>query len=223
MMFATQDKQRLYLDSWNYNAALILSELARIVVEYGGRVEPPRHTAIVTNRSIDSAIRDYTAKLNRLAELYKLYGANAARDGEIARLRGEIDRLSSIDNEPVEVPGQNWIHFLLNGKVYSLSLDDNPFFPFYYSKTPLRDDGKYSLDACRYEFDKSWTYDCFLTSKARLVDRHNAANEIFHILSGAKDSRIVRDSRKVRVPNTYDGGYHMETVYDKERLATIDY
>lgn len=222
-MFATQDKQRLYLDSWNYNAVLILGELVRIVVEHGGRVEPPRHTAIVTNRSIDSAIRDYTAKLNRLAELYKLYGANAARDDEIVRLRGEIDRLSSIKNDPVEVPGQNWIHFVLNGKVYSLLLDENPFFEFYYSKTPLRDDGKYSLDACIEEFDKGWVYDCLLTSEATADDRHNAANEVFRILTGAKDTRIIRDSRRVRVPNTYDGGYHMETVYDKERLATIDY
>ena len=222
-MFATQDKQRLYLDSWNYNAALILSELARIVVEHGGRVEPPRHTAIVTNRSIDSAIRTYTARLDRLVELNKLYGASEARDCEIIRLRGEIDRLSSIKNDPVEVPGQNWIHFVLNGKVYSMSLDENPFFEFYYSKTPLRDDGKYSLDACIDEFDKGWVYDCLLTGEATADDRHNAANEVFRIMTGAKDTRIIRDSKRVRVPNTYDGGYHMETVYEKERLATIDY
>ena len=222
-MFATQDRQRLYLSSWSYNAALILNELSNIVVEHGGRVEPPRHTAIISNRSIESAIREYMSKLDRLIGVREGHEANPARDHGIDRLRSEIDRLSSIDNAPVEVPGQSWIHFVIGDTVYYLTLDDNPFFCFYYSKTPLREGGKYSLDDCIRDFDKSWLLDCFLNSKAAAADRANAAKEMFRILLDAQNSEIIRNSKRVRVPNTYDGGYHMETVYDRERIATINY
>ena len=64
-MLVFKENERLYLKSWNYNAACIISELAKIVINSGGRVKPTFH-AIISNRTIDSIIKDYSFKL----ELY---------------------------------------------------------------------------------------------------------------------------------------------------------
>lgn len=38
-MFVLKDGERLYLKPWEYNAALIMTELANIVKRTGGRVQ----------------------------------------------------------------------------------------------------------------------------------------------------------------------------------------
>lgn len=64
-MFITQENQRLYLNTWEYNAARVLTELANTVIIRGVRVKP-LHTAIISNRSITNAKQEYTEK-NRTA------------------------------------------------------------------------------------------------------------------------------------------------------------
>ncbi|MBQ1777384.1 MAG: hypothetical protein IIZ93_04420 [Acidaminococcaceae bacterium] len=49
------------------------------------------------------------------------------------------------------------------------------------------------------------------------------AARILEYLTGEKNSPIYRDGKKQRVPNVYNGGYHYETVYNPERIATIDF
>jgi hypothetical protein len=110
---------------------------------------------------------------------------------------------------------------------YYIQLDDNPFFPFYYQKTPIAEDNTRSNDACLDEIDKSWLWDCFFTTSDQkqdiTADRKEAANIIFNKLLSASNSVIRRDSRRTRVPNTYNSGYHYETVYAKERREKIDF
>ena len=55
MSIVTKDNERLYLKSWQYNAARILSELANIVKTNGGRVQPLK-TAIISDRSLSYTI-----------------------------------------------------------------------------------------------------------------------------------------------------------------------
>ena len=69
-MFITQEDQRLYLGTWEYNASQILTELAKIVINNGGRVKPLKN-AIVSNRSITDAKQEYTEKIKQLTELEK--------------------------------------------------------------------------------------------------------------------------------------------------------
>ena len=57
-MYVAKDNQRLYLDSWSYNAALVLTELAKIVWNNGGRVKPV-NKALITNRSLSEIIDKY--------------------------------------------------------------------------------------------------------------------------------------------------------------------
>ena len=73
------------------------------------------------------------------------------------------------------------------------------------------------------EDKKEWFYDCFLSWGCSESDIKEGANLIFNMLCNAPFSEIRRFSRRQRVPNTYNNGYHYETVYAPERRAKIDF
>lgn len=179
MAIVIKDGERLYLRAWEYNAARIISELANIVKNHGGRVEPT-HTAIISDRS------------------------------------------ATEEAEPITVTHTTYISFVLDETHYYYQVNENPFFEFYYSKTPIKN-GKYSKDAGLETDKKEWLYDCFFSSNCEEPNIVEAANLIFNMLCNAPISKIIRDSYKKRVPNTYNNGYHMETVYRPERMETVDF
>lgn len=216
-MFATHDGERLYLTSWCYNACLIMTELAKIVENEGGRVRPC-HTAIISNRSITEAIHKVQDKIDRASTLEPNEKINAV----IADWKAEKEKYEAINNEPIEVSQMLDISFALDGFYYGYSMNDNPFFPFHARKTRIKD-GKYSLDACFEEVDKNWQWDCFYMMDCSKEDIKEAANLIFNQLLEMNPSTIRRQGNRRRVPNTYDGGYHYEMVYKPERLAEIDF
>lgn len=179
MAIVTKDGKRLYLRAWEYNAARIITELANIVKNHGGRVKPT-HTAIISDRSAEE------------------------------------------ENEPITVTHTNYISFVLDEVYYYYQVNDNPFFEFYYYKTPIKN-GKRSRDAGLEADKKEWLFDCFFESNCAQQDIVEAANLIFNMLCNAPMSKIIRDSYKQRVPNTYNDGYHMETVYKPERMEKVDF
>lgn len=213
-MIITKENERLYLSSWNYNAAQILTELAKIIVNNGGKVKPTK-AAIISNRSISEAI--YKNE-NRLEHITNSEKAKAA----IESITAEIEALKSINNEPIKVTHLTYINFILDGVYYSYSVDDNPFFPFYIYKTPIKD-GKRSADATAIEDQKEWLFDCFFKMNCNKADIVEAANLIFNMLVNAKNSLIIRESRRQRVANTYNSGYHYEVIYNKERFIDINF
>ena len=214
-MIITRENERLYLTSWNYNAALVLSELAKIVINNGGNVKPTK-TAIISNRSVDAVIRENEIRIERLENSKK------ANNAIIANLISENESLKGINNEPIKVTHLTYINFTIDGVYYSYSVDDNPFFPFYIYKTPIKD-GKRSADAAGVEDKKEWLFDCFLKMNCSKSDIVEAANIIFNMLINSNNSPIIRNSRRQRVPNTYNNGYHYETIYNKERFVDIDF
>lgn len=221
-MFSTQDGERLYLNSWNYNAMLILNEVGKLVTAAGGRVQPAK-TAIITNRSVTSAKAEYSSKLEKLREADEHLQPNESRTEHINTLTAKLNVLEAIDNEPVEVPGRSWIKFVLDGMIYYLEMDDNPFFDFNYYKTPVSEDGEYSQDTCLDAFPKGWLADILLTYECTEDDRKRAADEVFNMLHKAEITPIVLSSKRIRVPNRYDGGYHYEDIYEKERIGRVDF
>ena len=214
-MIITRENERLYLTSWNYNAALVLSELAKIVINNGGNVKPTK-TAIISNRSVDAVIRENESRIERLENSKK------ANNAIIANLISENESLKGINNEPVKVTHLTYINFTIDGVYYSYSVDDNPFFPFYIYKTPIKD-GKRSADAACVEDKKEWLFDCFLKMNCSKSDIVEAANLIYNMLITSDNSPIIRNSRRQRVPNTYNNGYHYETIYSKERFVDVDF
>lgn len=145
MAIVLNDGERLYLRAWEYNAARILTELANIVKNHGGRVKPT-HTAIISDRSAEK------------------------------------------EAEPITVTHTSYISFIMNETYYYYQVNDNPFFEFYYNKTPIKN-GTRSRDAGLEADKKEWLFDCFFGSNCGQQDILKAANLIFNMLCHAPMSR----------------------------------
>ena len=228
MSFFTQDNQTLYFDSWCYNAALILEELAKIIQNNGGIVKAANHTGYIVNRSLLSVAKKARLDAERVK---KAMIENGLADTEkrreyIANRERAAEELENAENEPVKVSYLSYISFVLDGVYYYFQIDDNPFFDHYFVKTPVIDGCKASKDACIENVTREWLFDSFIKvcAPAEIADdRKEAANIIFNYLVAAKNSVIRVDSRRFRVHNTYNSGYHYETVKNKERFETLEW
>lgn len=132
------------------------------------------------------------------------------------------NRSTEEKSEPIAVTHTSYISFILDETYYYYQVNDNPFFEFYYNKTPIKN-GKRSRDAGLEGDKKEWVFDCFFGNNCGDSDIIEAANLIFKMLCNAPMSKIIRSRHKQRVPNTYDEGWHFETVYAPERLENIDF
>lgn len=222
MAIVTKENQRLYLRTWEYNAARIITELANIVENHGGRVKPMEYNAVISNRHLSESIKEAQSKIDSVKTAIKERGTTEAREKYLSDNEKELAQMEAIDNEPITVAHTSYITFIDDEKRYYYQVNSNPFFEFYYSKTPIKN-GKYSRDAALMEDKKDWLYDCFFGFSASKADVTEAANLIYNMLINAPNSPIMRDGKKQRVPNTYNDGYHLEMVYAPERIGKIDF
>ena len=191
-LIVLKDNERLYLTTWNYNAAKILSHLAKIVTDNGGRVKPMKN-AVISNRTRDAAMREYREKIERYTELEKA-NHNPARANAIREYSEKLQRLEMINNDPITVTHTSYIRFVLNDTMYYYQVNDNMFFDFYYSKIPIVN-GEYN-SMCYSDGDKKeWLYDCFFRADCSDADIIEAANMIFNMLMNAKFSTVCRRER----------------------------
>ena len=223
-MLVMRDYERLYLSSWNYNAARIMTRLASRIEDAGGTVKP-LHPAIISNRHLDQKIYDLTER----AENYRKFAEKHPEHKELSEkaikaIEEEIKEAEAQQEEPIRVTHTTYISAKLDGKYISVSLDDNPFFDFRLIKTPLRNNGtQYSQDAASEEFTKEWLYDCFLTGSANDEEIKEAAEMILNAIQSAPDSKIIRGYHFERVQNRYNDGWHKEKILDRERIGKIDW
>lgn len=217
-MIVLKDGEQLYLRNWEYNACRITSALAVIVENNGGTVKPNKKPVII-NRTLLQAIRELEDKVKQIDLLDKPLPER--QEAYAAKQRKQLEELSAINNEPLEVTHTGYITFILDDMYYYYEVSDNPFFPFHYIKTPIVN-GRYSRDAALEEDPKEWLYDCFFSFNVSEADIKEAANLIFNMLMNAKKSTVIRDGKRTRVPNTYNSGYHYETVYAPERWERVE-
>lgn len=222
MSIVIRDGERLYLGSWEYNAARIISKLAEIVENNGGRVKPT-HYAIISNRTLEEAKQEYKTRIEKAnAAIAKHGDNNDICKKAIATWQEKIDEYNRINNDPIRVTHTTYISFVLDGIYYYYQVDSNPLFDFYFRKTPVVN-GKASRDAAGENASKEWLLDCYWYSGCNDAKIKEAAYLIFNELVSARNSKIIRDSKRVRVSNTYNSGYHYETVYERERFENIDF
>lgn len=219
-MIVIRENERLYLSTWEYNMCRIMTTLAEQVVGRGGRVKPQKK-AIISNRNVDALKREYSEKIETYIELEKeqSYPPRAAAS---TKYREKLEELEAVNNEPITVTHTSYISFVLNDMYYYYQMDDNPFFEFMYSKTPIRN-GKRSANIYLSEDIKEWakSYDLFKTLTDMEVS--DAATKILEMLLSAPISEVYRETKRTRVPNTYDDGYHYEMILEPERFNTVDF
>lgn len=220
-MIVTKDNQRLYATSWQYNSARILTRLAQLVTAQGGKVKP-LHPAILSDRNLEDDIQDIEVRIRTLTEQEN----ESHSDAQILALQtclSRLDRLQAIPNTPITVTHTSYISFAMNGLYYSYQLDDNPFLPFYYMKTPI-ENGTYSGDACLANEPKPWLNDnSFIRYGCSDSEIETAAQAILALLLAAPLSTLRHDTKRTRIPNAYDSGYHFENIPVKERRLKIDF
>lgn len=221
MSIVTKENQRLYLSSWEYNAARIISELANIVKNNGGQVKPT-NCAVISNRSLKASIQEAAERVTALTDAIKERGNNETRSEALERHSADLARLQAIGNDPITVTHTSYITFTQGGTYYYYQVDNNPFFDFYYIKTPIYS-GKRSKDSCLEQDKKEWLFDCFFGFETCAGDITEAANLVYNMLMNANDSVIRKDSKKARVENRYNDGYHIETIYSPERFEAIEW
>ncbi len=215
-MIVIKENERLYLRSWEYNAARTITELAAIVKKNGGRVEPC-YAAIISNRTLTAAVMEQVEHVDQMEKT----GINAEA---IAAARVKLEQLQAVNNEPITVTHTSYISFVLDGFYYYYQVDENPFFDFHYQKTRLH--GKeYSRDAVLKDDPKIWVKDCFFSFRCPQKEIEEAAAQIFKLLTRARESGIRRSRRgkRVRVENRYNSGYHYKSVEEPERFCTVDF
>lgn len=217
-MYVSRDNERLYLNSWNYNAALILAELAKIIENNGGRVKPGLHTAVISNRSLEGKVKEVKGRIKNLESIEETEKIKFA----IGNLSKELAELESIDNTPITVTHTSYISFVFDDFYYYYQVDNNPFFDFYYKKNHTKD-GKYISNTYLKKDKKSWWNDCFLSFRCSEADRKEAANLIFNMLVLSKPSEIYREEEERRVYNIYNDGWHWETVVKPNQYKKIDF
>ena len=111
-----------------------------------------------------------------------------------------------------EVSHLGYMSFILDGYLYYIQFDENPFFDHFYTKSLIKD-GKVAKnhyldkleDRVRLD-EKLMHYNC----DEAIIE--NIAQAIFEALTEAPASRLVSETKREKVHNSYDGGYHWETV-----------
>ena len=208
----TTEVTNLYLGNWQYNAALILTELETIVKNNGGKIcktwsygNPPtwiteRKKYSVVNSTLIKAIHEARERVQRLETFSRTEAIPAARE--------ELKQLESIDNLPkVLYHGEYlYLNFTLNGNYYCYQLDSNPFFEFYYTKRAITNNNQVN-NCCYSDADnKKWWKDILYSFKCTREERHTAALFIFNMLISAADSRTHSPKNKKQYTTIYYTG-----------------
>ena len=225
LMYFHNEDQTLYPGSLEYNYCLVMNELTKIAEDCGAIIKPetPSGRGYVVNRAIFEKIAECENRIARLKEIAadEKLAARITKSipATIKEYEDEIQRLNAIDNSPVRIE-RSFIHFVLDGVYYYFDFPDNPFFEHTFTKTPVVN-GKISRDCYGVTDPKEWLFDSLFRMDCSMDDIKESANIIFNMLMNGKYSEKYRDGRRQRVPNTYNGGYHYETIYRPERVERL--
>lgn len=121
------------------------------------------------------------------------------------------------DNDKLEIKTYfiSYIHFVLDGYLYYIQLNDNPFFLGRFSKISIDQKGKASKDIYSDELDMVY-FDYKMTKE----EIKESALKLYEYLVKAKPSKKYVERTKKRVPNIYNDGWHWEYVVKPERISS---
>lgn len=219
-MYVSKENEKFYLNAWNFNKAMILTKLAEIVSSNGGECKGNCKTAILVNRSVrehKEHIKQTIARWERFLQKENDIDekTQSIATQEIANKKLELEKLPTEEKE-FSTKYTDYVTFTLDGYLYYYQIDENPFFEFYFSKKKIQN-GKVIVSRQTYSQhdNKEWFLDCYMSAKCTESEITEAAYQIFNMLVSSKVSDIALEAKRIRVDNTYDSGYHYETVREK--------
>lgn len=224
-MFVSRENERLYLTSWEYNAARVLSRLEKIVSDNGGSVivRDYNRYALISDRTLTACVKGAADDVERIRLSLDMHadnddGKNESRRAVLAERLAKLEHYQSIDNTPIRCRWFTYISFVLDGVYYSVDLDDNFLFPFHYQKIKLDADNSYRGDFYAEQFNKTWLFDSLLHCACSEDDIKESAQMLYNALMKNRFSGRHVEKERCRVPNVYDGGYHYETIVKPGRV-----
>lgn len=223
-----RENETLYYTTFEYNAALILEELAQIITTNGGKVKPMTPGYIV-NRSFYDAEREETESAERIRHYSEIKKPDAEKAAELEKRAAEREAAAEsyrrqADESKRPTAHLTYINFTLDGFYYYMQLDEWKT-KLVYCKTPINN-GRRSKDVYLSDLNTSWIIDDFyklIPAPEIETERREAAKSIFEALKAAGASEKYREGKKTRVSNVYNSGYHYETIYRPERTEAIDF
>ena len=236
MYFYTQD-QILYPDFWKYSYFMVLEELAKLVKKNGGKVEPHRfNTGYIENRTLYEQISEKEKDIKRFTRYFELEKEagklteseyNTKVEKLIANITTEINALKAVDNKPVKTNYPGYIKFIIDGFYYEFYYSESTF-NYVCVKTPLRADNTvleniYSETVSSKFLNGINDNELFQDKKAYKKAIKEAAKTLLNSLKNNPVSGIYREQTRKRVSNTYNGGYHYETIYSKDKYKKIEF
>ena len=157
--------------------------------------------------------------LGELAEIVKNNGGKVKPFRHVMANNREYEP----DAEPIQIYGQSWITFQLDGILYGFSIEDNPFFDHRGMKRKIKD-GKVLQNVYADLFipGEKWIYDCMFRV-ATDAEVREIANILFNELVKAPLSEIYHDGKRVKVPNTFDGGWHWKYTREPDTWEEVSF
>lgn len=117
------------------------------------------------------------------------------------------------ENKAVTTNYTNYINFVLDGYIYSIDFDDNPFFDHHFSKIPVKDNLKVEYKYYRNNLNRNFMFNCLFDINCSYEEIKEIANLIFNQILTAKNSQIATTRRR----HYYNGNkYYYENIPDKE-------
>ena len=218
----------LYFRAIDYNRANIIEKLADIIVDNGGIVQIQKDTVQIHNRSFYEQMEENQAKIDRidtqlaspqytekLKEKFIKHKADLVYKN--AELQKKHDSYPIIKSRFVSSYGLSvwFISFILDKTYYHFEFADNPFFPDIYAKIPLNDNNTYYGNYYRNELkdnQRTYMYNQLWDVEIDEEIIEKAAKNIYDILINADYcEKCENEKEKIKVPNTYNDGYHTET------------
>lgn len=229
-MFFMRENETLYLTTYHYNIALILEELKKLILDNGGKVkeQTPGH---IVNRSFFEAAEEETRRADGIRHYIEIRKPDEEKTAELEARIKELEASAEALKQKAEestrpAASLSYICFALDGFYYYIQKADIEY-KLQFSKTAINARGEYSRDAYLGDLENDWMQEDFyrLYPENPEIDteRREAAKAIYTALITAGASQKYREGRKTRVANTYNSGYHYETVYRPERMSKIDF
>ena len=148
--------------------------------------------------------------------IMELWNIIRERGGKVVSEYGDNRKPAEIHNRDTEDKHISWftswnssyITFSLNGYIYYLQIDGNLFFPAKYQKKRAETGHKVYLEEMPIQYvNYGMTKD----------EAKEAAAKLFSFLESAECSEVVISKKVIIVPNTYNDGWHEETVSKPEK------